>query len=332
MTCERRRRREPSADQSARSPVEVSGPLTILSGNRPPGLWLWLGLSMLAWHLASGSEAGSPSAVANSRIFAAQGVVKGLDPASRTVRIAHEAISNYMAAMTMPFKVKELEPFKTLEVGDRISFRLHVTEEESWIDGISKVGAAVAENGEPKRATPPTDAQPASEVHPLLLYHFTNELGQAVSLADFRGQALAITFFFTRCPIPDFCPRLSKNFEEASAKLKAMTNAPANWHLLSVTFDPAFDTPAVLRAYAQRYHYDPAHWSFITGPQDKIAELARSSDVQFTPDSGLLNHNFRTLIIDATGHLQMVFPTGGNLSEAIVSEIVKAATATNRPS
>jgi protein SCO1/2 len=163
----------------------------------------------------------------------------------------------------------------------------------------------------------------------LLDFKFTNELGQAVSLNDFHGQALAITFFFTRCPIPDYCPRLSKNFQEASQKLSALKDGPTNWHFLSVSFDTKYDTVPVLKAYAEAYHYDPAHWSFLTGPADQIGELARLSDVKFDADGGLFNHNFRTLIIDAAGHLQMSFPIGGNLSNAIVEEIRKAAAVTN---
>jgi cytochrome oxidase Cu insertion factor (SCO1/SenC/PrrC family) len=108
-----------------------------------------------------------------------------------------------------------------------------------------------------------------------------------------------------------------------------MAHAPTNWHLVSVTFDPAHDTPEVLRAYATSYHYDPAHWSFLTGPSDKIAELARLCDVKFEEDSGFFNHNFRTLIIDASNRLQMVFPTSGDLSDAIVEELLKGAGATN---
>jgi protein SCO1/2 len=285
---------------------------------------------MLAGQLVSAGEAGSSPAAA--RVFAAQGVVKAVDATGGTLRIAHDAITNYMPAMTMPFKVRQPEVFKTLAAGDGISFRLHVTSEESWIDGIRRTGSVSGDVIASEALNPVANRQAREGLHPLLLYHFTNELGQAVSLADFHGQVLAITFFFTRCPIPDFCPRLSKNFEEASAKLKAMAHPPTNWHFLSVTFDPAFDTPSVLRAYGERYQYDPAHWSFLTGPADKIGELAQASDVQFSPDSGLLTHNFRTLIIDAAGHVQMVFPTGGNLSEAIVSEILKAAGVAQRRS
>ena len=91
--------------------------------------------------------------------------------------------------------------------------------------------------------------------------------------------------------------------------LATMTNAPANWHFISITFDPANDTPEMLKAYGGSYRYDPAHWSFLTGPPDTIAMLASSCGVEYQPDAGTFNHNFRTLIVDASGHLQMIFPT-----------------------
>jgi len=183
----------------------------------------------------------------------------------------------------------------------------------------------------PLAAIAQTNNAPATpKHHPLLDYKFTNELGQAMSLSDFKGQALGITFFFTRCPIPNYCPRLSKNFQQASEKLLATPNAPTNWHFLSVSFDTEFDTPAVLKNYARSYNYNPAHWSFLTGAKEKIAELAKESDASFEKDGGFYNHNFRTLIIDAAGHLQMSFPISGDISDAIVREILKAATTTNR--
>jgi protein SCO1/2 len=263
--------------------------------------------------------------------FMAKGVVKELRPDQRTIIVAHEAIPRFMEAMTMPFKARRPDELRGLESGDQIAFRLNVSATESWIDRITKIGTTPIAAAAPVK--PSTAAAPAPRPkHPLLSYHFTNELGQAVSLGDFQGQALAITFFFTRCPIPEFCPRLSKNFQEASRKLSSMAGAPKNWHFLSVSFDPEFDTPEVLKAYAEGYRYDPARWSFLTGPKDKIDELAGQSDVQVNRENGLINHNFRTLIIDAAGHLQMIFPTSGNLSDDIVAQILKAAAVTNRPS
>jgi protein SCO1 len=291
-----------------------------------------LGIGLL---VASRGAAAGPSVLpgqggTKARTFRAQGIVKEVMADGRTVVIAHEAITNYMEAMTMPFKVKEPRELDGLRPGDKVLFRLEVTDTESWVEGISKNGRASEQRAEPADAKAP-EAGVTKSRHPLLDYAFTNELAQAVRLSDFRGQAMAITFFFTRCPIPDFCPRLSKNFEEASQKLAAMPGGPTNWHFLSVTFDPESDTPSVLKAYGERYHYDPKHWSFLTGPKKEISELAAGSDVKFEPASGFINHNFRTLIIDAAGHVQMVFPMGGNLSDDIVAEVVKAAAVPSRP-
>jgi protein SCO1/2 len=272
--------------------------------------------------------------VTNIQTFRTEGVVKELKGDGQTVVIAHEAIPDYMEAMTMPFKVKEARELAGLQPDDKILFRLRVTDTESWVEGISKIASGQVGRQASRLPSETPTLDPAGTTgkttaplrrHPLQDYPFTNELGQAVRLSDFRGQALAITFFFTRCPIPDFCPRLSKNFEEASHKLSALPGSPTNWHFLSVSFEPEFDTPSVLKAYGKRYQYDPKRWSFLTGSKEKISELASGSDVKFERESGFINHNFRTLIIDAAGHLQMVFPTGGNLSEAIIAEVLKAA-------
>src|SRR6266480_87181 len=104
--------------------------------------------------------------------------------------------------------------------------------------GISLCLGAPNENNTTSPASAPAKALAPTSQHHLLTYKFTNELAQSVSLSDFRGQALGITFFFTRCPIPNFCPRLSRNFQEASRKLLATPNAPTNWHFLSFSFDP----------------------------------------------------------------------------------------------
>lgn len=267
----------------------------------------------------------SGAAVNGVRAFDGRGVVLAVKPDSGQVVIRHEAITNYMAAMTMPFKVKDTNALSGLGRGDQVSFQLHVTDTESWVDHLAKTGTSIQL---PPESAPAQTSTNASEKW-LLDYKFTNELGQAVSIHDFRGQALAITFFYTRCPLPDFCPRLSKNFQEAMQKLEAMTNAPANWHFLSISFDPRSDTPEVLRNYGEGYHYEPKHWSFLTGPPDKVAELAHASGVEYEVDGSTINHNFRTYILAPDGHVQMIFPTSGDLSEQIVAQILQALTSKN---
>src|SRR5207253_2367232 len=105
-------------------------------------------------------------------------------------------------------------------------------------------------------------------------YHFTNELGQAISTSQFKGQALAFTFFFTRCPYPTFCPLMSSNFSEAQKKLLALPDGPKNWHLLSISFDTENDSPEALKTYAAKYPYDPSHWDFVTGDLIDITAIA----------------------------------------------------------
>lgn len=279
------------------------------------------GLLVYLWLSKGTRYAAAP--VRRVRSFPARGIVQQVVPEQNSLIISHDTIASYMSVMTMPFKVVPAEGMRGVQAGDRISFRLSVTDTESWIDRIVKLGTGVGartNGGTMAKDVVGAGARP----HPLLEYHFTNELGAPMTLGGFEGQALAITFFFTRCPIPEFCPRLSRNFAEASRQLSRMTSGPTNWHFLSVSFDPEFDTPSVLKAYGETYRYDPVHWSFVTGPKDKILELARLSEVQVNPDSGLFNHNFRTMIIDASGRVQMIFPMGGDLSEAIVSEMLKA--------
>jgi len=259
-----------------------------------------------------------------NRTFSVRGVVQEIKPGDQAAVIRHDAIPGYMEAMTMPFDVKTSNELANVRPGDEIEFRLVVTSDDSWIERVKKTGRTMALAVSNAAPAVTTDASIAPR-HPLMEYAFTNQLGQPVTLSSFRGQALAITFFFTRCPIPEYCPRLSKNFEEACAELKAMPNAPTNWHLLSVTIDPEFDTPAALRLYAKRYEHDPKHWSFLTGPKDRIVELARESGIAMQPDQGLLTHNFRTLIVDPGGKLQMSFPISGDISDGIASELVKAA-------
>lgn len=274
----------------------------------------WMGVA--AFWLALSSQAATTN-------FTVRGTIKEIHRKEYQLVIAHDRIPDFMEAMTMPFNVKAGGISDNLAVGSAIDFQFHVSETDSWIDGIKITQSAPlqAQNPPTVSAAEVVDQSPAS----LRNFKFTNELGQPVSFSDFRGQAIALTFFFTRCPVPDFCPRLSRNFQETQRKMAALENGPTNWHLISVSFDPGRDTSEVLKAYADAYQYDPAHWTFLTGPGNEISQLAHQCGLEFQSEGGFFNHNFRTIIIDASNHLQMVFPTSGDLSDSIVQELVKAA-------
>jgi protein SCO1/2 len=158
-------------------------------------------------------------------------------------------------------------------------------------------------------------------------YVFTNTAGRVVRLSDYRGSALAITFIFTRCPFPTFCPRLSTGFSDAQTALKTHANGPTNWHLLSITIDPEYDTPERLQAYADRYKADPRRWEFVTGDLTDITAIGEQFGLQFwrANPAEPINHNVRTVVVDASGRIQWVTPETEWKAETLVEQMIKAA-------
>ncbi len=265
------------------------------------------------------------SANAKTEFYQAKGIVEEIKPDGKSAVIKHEAISNYMAAMTMEFEAKNTNELRGLKRGDAISFRLNVTGDDGWIDQVKKLNVAPTET--PSRATfrQVRDVDPLNVGDALPEYHFTNQLGEAVNLSQFKGNAVAITFIFTSCPFPTMCPRLSQNFSEAQKKLKEIPNAPSNWNLLTISFDPEKDSPAVLKDYAARFDYDPQHWSFLTGDLMEITAIADQFGETFWREGGSISHNVRTAVIDASGKVQKIIPENKWTSDELVQEIVKAA-------
>jgi protein SCO1/2 len=271
------------------------------------------------------------AANAKREYYQVKGVVRDVRPESGTVVIKHEDVPGYMMAMTMPFEVKDTNELRGLQIGDVVSFRMVLAGNDAWIEQIKKVGETSALAEAPS-------AQPqwrvARDVDPLNVgdrlpdYHFTNELGQAISTSQFKGQAIAFTFFFTRCPYPTFCPLMSNNFDETAKKLEAMPNGPKNWHLFSISFDTGFDGPDVLKNYAGRYgDYDPAHWSFLTGDLTEITAIADQVGESFWHEGPSITHNLRTVVVDAQGRVQRIIPENKWTSDELVAEMVKAAQA-----
>jgi protein SCO1/2 len=267
-------------------------------------------------------------------VFEVKGVITALDPSQKKIEIRHEAVPGYMPAMTMPFNVKAPEELAGLREGQTVLFRLSVTDTDAWIDQIRRVEASPTDGPSAvNHIQQVRDVEPLQEGDPLPDYHLTNQLGRAFSLAQFKGQALGITFLFTRCPLPTFCPLMANRFAEAQRKLLELSNGPTNWHLLTVSFDPGFDTPAVLKAYAQAYNYNPNYWSFATGELIEVTALGEQLGLSFWRDqTGGFSHNLRTAIVDTEGRVQKIFQGNTWTSEELVAEMARAAGRTNNPS
>jgi len=284
-------------------------------------------ITWFAFPAAAGTNEVSPSASTNLQTFQVKGVVVGLEPDGKTARIKHEEIPGYMGAMTMPLSVRDTNELSGLAEGDAISFRMLVTDDDGWIDQVKKLASAAPVNEPPAGIRFYRDVEPLVPGDPLPEYHFTNQFGKVISTTDFKGQALAITFIFTRCPFPTFCPRMTAGFVQTQNRLKAMTNAPTNWHLLSISIDPAFDTPATLKAYGVNHGYDPKHWTLATGSLTDISAIGEHFQLSFWADTpgGLPNHNLRTVVIDASGCVQTILTGNTWTSDQLAQEIIAAA-------
>ncbi len=254
----------------------------------------------------------------NEQTYQGTGVVQRLEADGKTVVIKHEA---------MPFVARNTNELEGLRNGDAVAFRLVVTAKEGWIDHITKTGTVqVVDSSQPSFIHIVQDVDPLAVGDVLPDTQLTNELGGVISTGKFKGQALAFTFFFTRCPYPNFCPFLSTSFEDAQKKLEATTNGPTNWHLISISFDPDNDTPAALKAYAVGHDYDPEHWSFGTSGLVELTALGDRFGEYFGRDStGSVTHNLRTVILDTHGRVQKIFQGNTWTSDDLVAEIVKAA-------
>ena len=260
-------------------------------------------LRLLPVLLLCGCDRATPRAVpvaADVKTYDASGVLRKIDAAERKVVIAHDAITGFMEAMTMKFDVADAEPLARFQPGDVIEFRLSVTEAGSWIDRLKKTGHADLAAIETK----PMGSLPTGA--PLPDCALVDQRGAAFRLADFKGRALAFTFIFTRCPLPDFCPLMNRNLAIAQRELSS-DETRTNWHLLSISFDPEYDTPTRLAEYARPYESDAAHWTFATGATEEVRKLGGAFGLMVARNGAMIDHTLRTVVVDAAGRVQKIF-------------------------
>jgi protein SCO1/2 len=260
-----------------------------------------------------------------TRNFTVRGVVREARPAKSQLVVKHEEIPGYMDAMTMPFQVRDPKILESVKPGDAITFQLHVTEKDHWIDGLQIVAAGAGDKEAPRPKA--TDIAPFKPGDPLPALTFTDERGQPLKLEDYRGKALAITFIYTRCPLPNFCPLLAEKFRTVQETLLADPAAPKNWQLLSVTIDQEHDTAEVLQRYAKTQRADAAHWRFATGELRDITVLGLRSGLEFWEGGSEITHNLRTVVFDAQGRMRKVISENTWTPQELADELRAGASA-----
>jgi protein SCO1/2 len=261
-----------------------------------------------------------PSA-ADAKSYAARGIVKAIATDGRSATIKHEEIPGYMKAMTMELSVRNTNEFAGIAPNDEITFMLCVTDTDDWIEDVRFVAHHIGEttNGVIRFQAPNLTLNIGDTLGD---YEFTGEDGKTFHLSDFRGKAVVFTFFFTSCPLPEFCPRMNKNLAEARTLLGAQTNAPANWQMLSVSFDPDLDRPEVIASYGKFYRGgDTNRWLFAVASTNTLAGLSPKVGLNFWREGGTISHNLRTVVLDADGKIFEQFNgndwTAQQLAEAI---------------
>lgn len=237
------------------------------------------------------------------QVFEVKGIVQSVKEDRSGAIIHHEAIPDYMAEMVMALDVKDAAELDGINVGDAIRFRMHATDEGHWISDVVRTAT------DQKVIEPEV---PAVEVDTSVFVGktlpnvpLTSQDGETRGLLDFRGKAVALTFIFTRCSLPDYCPLMSSNFRALQTKLAEQERLAGKWQLVSVSFDPAFDTPAVLGQYASRLSADPEAWSFMVGDEESTSRLAKSVGLRYQAqeDPSVISHNLRTLILGPDGRI-----------------------------
>lgn len=274
-------------------------------------------------------ESSTPAAASSTnQTYFVRGVVQAIPADHHHATIKHEKIPGYMAAMTMDLTVKDTNELNGLAIGDEITFYLVVTADDDWIQDLQRTGKNVG------ATTAPTWHVVESELgvgDTLPDYEFTGEDGRQIRLSDFRGRAVAFTFFFTSCPLPEYCPRMNKNFAEARSILAADTNAPTNWEMLSISFDPGFDTPEILSGYGKFYRGESAdRWLFAVAATNTLAQLGPKVDLKFWRESGSITHNLRTVVLDGAGKITRQFD-GNDWTPQQLADAIRAAAAAKIP-
>jgi protein SCO1/2 len=274
--------------------------------------------------------ANSPATKSSSQPYPIRGTVISTDPASGEVELKHDDIPGLMPAMTMSYRLEDPSALSELHPGDLITATL-----------LADHDAAGPRNLRLKEIVVIAQARP--DYKPTVQYHvpatgdvvpnFTllNQSDRAISLKQFHGKVVVMTFIYTRCPLSDFCPRMSRNFAEIDKALTADPALYAKTHLLSVSFDPTYDTPKVLRSYGSAYTGQYVketfqHWDFAAPTVAELPKMEQYFDVGVTPgEGGTLQHSLSTIVIGKDGKVIAFYPTNDWTPAQILAQIHTAA-------
>jgi protein SCO1/2 len=288
---------------------------------------LTLVLSLVTAFVLPGCRHAGPAASqdAAAKRYPVQGKVMGVNMASGEVELDAAAIPGFMGAMTMPYKLKDPAVLSELHAGDTLRATLVVTDTSDVLDEIVVTGES-----KPVAAPAASDLQPLVPGEVVPNFALLNQDGRTVHLDQYRGRVLLVTFVYTRCPLADYCPRMSRNFAAVDKALAADPLAYAKTHLLSISVDPKYDTPAVLRSYGGAYtgnytHETFKHWEFAAPAEQDLSKVLKFFDVAATPEQNrTVTHSLSTIVIGADGKVYRWYGTNEWTPAELVADVKKA--------
>ena len=250
-----------------------------------------------------------------------KGKVVAVEPDKHLVTVAHEDVKDLMPGMTMPFTVRDEADLQILAPDDQITATLVVDGAHSWLENL-----IIVKQSANTAAMPGTVM--AKEGDEVPNFTLRNQDDREIHIRDYRGRALLLTFIYTRCPVPDYCTLMSNNFAEVDRALGQDPQVYAKTHLLSISIDPEYDTPKVLRSYGaahtERYQNETfAHWEFATGTKDQVKEIAQYFGLTYFPDKDQIIHALRTVIVTPDGKVAKIYKGNEWKPEEIVEELKK---------
>jgi protein SCO1 len=264
----------------------------------------------------------------DQRTYTLQGQVQSLEIPRKLVTVKHEEIKGFMPAMTMPYEVADAKALDGLAPGDLINAKLVVFSNGAHLVEIKKVGTAPLEKPPAEAPNPPSASSGFELLKPGEAVpdgRFVDQDAKVRSFGSFKGSPVAMTFIYTRCPLPTFCPLMDRHFVSLQKSLAA-DPALTGVKLVTVSFDPVTDSPAVLKKHAASLGADPARWTFLTGDRDDVDQFAARFGVSVSRalnDARDITHNLRTAIIGADGKLVKVY-TGNDWSpEQVLADLKK---------
>lgn len=259
----------------------------------------------------------------NEKRYDLKGKVVIVEPEKHLVTIAHEEIKGYMPGMTMPFTVRNESDLQMLVPNAEVTATLVVDGSHSWLENLFVV---VKQDAGSPVVAPAVAAKEGDEVPN---YSLVNQDAKPIRIHNYRGKALMLTFIYTRCPFPDQCTLMSNNFAQIERQLGQDPELYAKTHLLSISIDPAYDDPKVLRSYgaahSERYDSETfAHWEFATGTADQVKEIAQYFGLTYFPEKDQIVHALRTVIVNPDGKVAKVYQGNEWRTGEVVEELKRS--------